>query len=199
MPAVQPLLLACLLWGVGARVAELRKANDRSGRCHYTFSVASPSESSCPEQGQSMSAIQDLQRDSSAQRIDLESTKARLSSLEGLMHQLTSAQAARPSESPEGPQRELATLRQEREQLETQTRELEAAYSNLLRDKSVLEEEKRRLGAENEDLARRLESSSQEIERLRRGQCPQARGTPQEVPPGSREGKKASFRVTCYR
>ncbi|KAM5294969.1 myocilin [Glossophaga mutica] len=187
MPAVQPLLLACLLWGVGARTAELRKAKDRSGRCQYTFSVASPDESSCPEQGQAMSAIQDLQRDSSTQRADLESTKARLSSLEGLLHQLTSAPAARPSETLEGPQRELATLRREREQQETQTRELEAAYSNLLRDKEVLEEEKRQLGAENEDLARRLESSSQEIERLRRGQCPQARGTPQEVPPGSRE------------
>ncbi|XP_054443532.1 myocilin [Pteronotus mesoamericanus] len=185
MPAVQLLLLACLLWGVATRPAELRKADDRSGRCHYTFSVASPEESSCPEQGQAMPAIQDLQRDHSAQRADLESLKARLSSLEGLVHQLTSAQAAGPSGALEGPPVELSTLRREREQLEAQTRELEAAYSNLLRDKSVLEEEKRQLREENEDLARRLESSSQEMERLRRGQCPPARSPPQEVPPGS--------------
>nr|KAF6291162.1 myocilin [Myotis myotis] len=184
MPAVRLLLLACLLWGVGARSAQLRKANDRSGRCQYTFSVASPTESSCPEQGQAMSAIQDLQRDSSSQRADLESTKARLSSLEGLLRQLTGAPAAGPSE---GPPRELDALMREREQLASQARELETAYGNLLRDKEVLEEEKRRLGAENEDLARRLESSGQEIERLRRGECPQARSTSPDVPPGSRE------------
>ncbi|XP_016076882.1 PREDICTED: myocilin [Miniopterus natalensis] len=187
MPAVQLLLMACLLWGGGARTAQLRKANDGSGRCQYTFTVASPGESSCPEQGQAMTAIQDLQRDSSTQRADLESTKARLSSLEGLLHRLTLAQAAGPSETLEGPQRELDTLMREREQLESQIRELETAYSNLLRDKSVLEEEKRRLGAENQDLARRLESSSQEIERLRRGQCPPAHSTSQVAPPDSRE------------
>ena len=49
MPAVQLLLLACLVGGVGARTAQFHKANDQSGRCQYTFSVASPSESSCPE------------------------------------------------------------------------------------------------------------------------------------------------------
>lgn len=191
MPATQLLLLACLVWGLGARTAQLRKANDRSGRCQYTFSVASPNESSCPEQGQAMSAIQDLQRDSSAQRADLESTKARLRSLESLVHQLTLDEAAGPSATQEGLQRELGALRREREQLESQNRELEASYSNLLRDKSALEEEKRRLREENEDLARRLDSSSQEVARLRRGQCPQARGTPQDVPSGSREGKNA--------
>lgn len=192
MPATQLLLLACLLWGVGARTAQLQKANDRSGRCQYTFSVVSPNESSCPEQGQATSAIQELQRDSSAQRADLETTKARLSSLEGLLHRLTSGQVAGPSETREEPQREPDTLMREREQLEAQTRELETAYSNLLRDKSVLEEEKRQLGAENEDLARRLESSSQEIERLRSGQCLQAHSSSQDVPPGSREGKSVA-------
>ncbi|KAM5202398.1 myocilin [Hipposideros larvatus] len=187
MPAVQLLLLACLLWGVGARTAQLRKANDQSGRCQYTFSVVSPNESSCPEHSQAMSAIQDLQRDSSAQRADLEATKARLSSLEGLLHRLTAGQVAGPSETQQGQQRELATLTREREQLEAQTRELETANSNLLRDQSVLEEEKRQLRAENEDLARRLESSSQEIARLRRGQCLQAQNPPQDVSPGGRE------------
>lgn len=197
MPAVRLLLLACLLSGGRARSAQLRKANDRSGRCQYTFSVASPTESSCPEQGQAMSAIQDLQRDSSSQRADLESTKARLSSLEGLLRQLTGAPAAGPSE---GPPRELDALMREREQLEGQARELETAYGNLLRDKEALEEEKRRLGAEIEDLARRLESSSQEVERLRRGECPQARSTSPDVPPGSRGGKEvAAFRVTRHR
>ncbi|PNJ42716.1 MYOC isoform 2, partial [Pongo abelii] len=187
MPAVQLLLLACLVWDVGARTAQLRKANDQSGRCQYTFSVVSPNESSCPEQSQAMSVIRNLQRDSSTQRLDLEATKARLSSLESLLHQLTLDQAARPQDTQEGLQRELGTLRRERDQLETQTRELETAYNNLLRDKSVLEEEKKRLRQENENLARRLESSSQEVARLRRGQCPQTRDTARAVPPGSRE------------
>ncbi|XP_059998174.1 myocilin isoform X2 [Lagenorhynchus albirostris] len=172
MPAVQLLLLlACLVWGVGARTAQFRKANDRSGRCQYTFSVASPNESSCLEQGQAMLAIQDLQRDSSEQRAALESTKARLSYLEALLHRLTLGQAATPWDTQEGLQKEL-----------------ELAYSNLVRDKSALEEEKRRLEAENGDLARRLESSSEEVASLRRGLCPQARSTSEDVPPGSKEG-----------
>ncbi|XP_064139256.1 myocilin [Loxodonta africana] len=186
MPAVQLLLLVCLAWGVGARTAQLRKADDRRGRCQYTFSVASPHESSCPEPGQAMLAIQDLQRDSSTQRADLEATKARLSSLESLLQQLTRDQSARPQDTEEGMQKELGTLRRERDQLESQTRELETAYSNLLLDKSTLEEEKRHLGQENEDLARRLESSNQEVARLRRSQCPQAR----DMPRGSREASK---------
>ncbi|KAM7054368.1 myocilin [Molossus nigricans] len=198
MPAAQLLLLACLLWGVGARTAQVHKASDRSGRCQYTFTVASPDGSSCPEQGQAMSAIQDLQRDSSTQRADLESTKARLRSLEGLLHRLTLAQTAGAPETLAGLQRELGTLTGERGQLETQTRELETAYGNLLQDKSVLEEEKQQLVAENEGLARRLESSLQEIERLRRDQCPQARSTSPGVPPGSREVSRRTSETSDF-
>ncbi|XP_045403325.1 myocilin isoform X1 [Lemur catta] len=198
MPAVQLLLLACLVWGVGARTAQLRKANDRGGRCQYTFTVASPNESNCPEQGQAMSVIHDLQRDSSSQRADLESTKARLRSLESRLHHLTLGQAAGPQETHEGLQKEMSTLRRERDQLETQTRELETAYSNLLRDKSVLEEEKKQLRQEIEDLARRLESSSQEVARLRKGQCPQTRDTTQDVSPGSREVSKWNLDTLAF-
>ncbi|KAF0877417.1 myocilin [Crocuta crocuta] len=183
MPAVRLLLVACLVWGLGARTAQLRKANDRSGRCQYTFSVASPNESSCPEQGQATATIQELQRDSRAQRADLESAKARLGSLEGLLHQLTLDKAAGPPGTQEGLQRELDTLRRERAQLET-------AYGNLLQDKAALEEETRRLREENEDLAKRLENSNQEVARLRRVQCLQAHSTPQDVPPASREVSK---------
>lgn len=189
MPAVQLLLLACLVWSAGARTAQLWKANDQSGQCQYTFKVASPNESSCPEQGQTMSAFQDLQRDSSEQRAALESTKARLSSLEALLHRLILGQATGPWEAQEGLEKELGTLRREREQLETQNRELETTYNNLARDKSALEEEKRQLETENEDLARRLESSSQELAKLK-VQCPQAHSMSQDVPLGSREVSK---------
>ncbi|XP_006887487.1 PREDICTED: myocilin [Elephantulus edwardii] len=187
MPAVQLLLLACLAWGTGVRTAQLQKANDWSGQCQYTFVVASPSESSCPGPGQAVSAIQDLQRDSSTQRADLEATKARLSSLESLLQRLTGDQSASPWDTEGGMWRELSSLRRERDQLATQGKELEVAYSNLLLDKSALEEEKSQLRQENEDLARRLESSSQEVARLRRSQCPQGPDASEDVPQGSRE------------
>ncbi|XP_075396591.1 myocilin [Tenrec ecaudatus] len=191
MPAAQLLLLlAYVPWSAGARTAQLLKANDQSGRCQYTFSVASSHESSCPEPGQAMSAIQDLQRDSSAQRADLEAAKVRLNSLENLLQQLTGAQPAGTQDHDQEMQRELGTLCRERDQLETQARELETAHSNLLRDKSVLEEEKRHLRQENEDLVRRLETSSQEVASLRRSQWPQAPDASQDTPQGSREVSK---------
>ncbi|KAL6039777.1 hypothetical protein STEG23_037511 [Scotinomys teguina] len=187
MPALQLLFLACLVWGIGARMAELQKANDRSGRCQYIFTVASPVESSCPGEDQAMSAIQDLRRDSSIQHADLESTKARLRSLESLLHRMTLGQAVETQETPEGLQGQLGALRRERDQLEIQSRDLEVAYNNLLRDKSALEDEKRQLEQENEDLARRLEGSSQEVARLRRRQCPSTQRSSQDMLPGSRE------------
>lgn len=142
-----------------------------------------------------MSAIQDLQRDSGIQHAELVSAKARLSSLESLLHQLTLGQATGTKEAHEGLQGQLGALRRERDQLETQTRDLEVAYNNLLRDKSALEEQKRQLEQENEDLARRLESSGQEVARLRRGQCPSTQHSSQDMLPGSREGKNSGWRV----
>lgn len=141
-----------------------------------------------------MSAIQNLQRDSSIQHADLESTKARVRSLESLLHQVTLGRVAGTQEAQEGLQDQLGALRRERDQLETQTRDLEVAYNNLLRDKSALEEEKRQLERENEDLARRLEGSSQEVARLRRGQCPSSQHPSQDMLPGSREGKNSGWR-----
>lgn len=179
---------------MGARTAQFQKANDRSGRCQYTFTVASPNESSCPREDQAMLAIQDLQRDSSIQHADLESTKARVRSLENLLHQMTLGRVTGTQEAQEGLQGQLGALRRERDQLETQTRDLEVAYNNLLRDKSALEEEKRQLEQENEDLARRLEGSSQEVARLRRGQCPSTQHPSRDMLPGSREGKNAGWR-----
>lgn len=142
-----------------------------------------------------MSAIQDLQRDSSVQQAELVSAKARLSSLESLLHQLSLGQATGTKEAQDGLQGQLGALRRERDQLETQTRDLEVAYNNLLQDKSALEEEKKQLEQENEDLARRLEGSSQEVARLRRRQCPSTQHSPQDMLPGSREGKNAGWRI----
>ncbi|NXS12678.1 MYOC protein, partial [Neodrepanis coruscans] len=54
---------------------------------------------------------------------------------------------------------------------------LEAAYGEVLRAKSRLEEEKGQLEREKEELGRRLESSAQEIARLR-ARCPPGRDGP---------------------
>ncbi|NXS00965.1 MYOC protein, partial [Oxylabes madagascariensis] len=61
----------------------------------------------------------------------------------------------------------------------------QAAYGELLRakarleeEKGRLEEEKGRLEREKEELGRRLESSAQEIARLRAARCPPGREGP---------------------
>uniref|UniRef100_A0A8C4W9G8 Myocilin n=1 Tax=Gopherus evgoodei TaxID=1825980 RepID=A0A8C4W9G8_9SAUR len=178
-------LVVWLLLSVGlARVAlgstvHLRRANDRNGRCIYSFAVPSPNEASCPELGQATSAIRELQRESKVQRSELESAKARLSLLENLVTQLPVALGAGGSPASTAElQRELDRLKMERAQQESQISRLEAAYSTLGQEKSFLEEEKRRLEQDKAELGRRLESSTQEIARLRASQrlCP---------PPGS--------------
>uniref|UniRef100_A0A8C0J3Z0 Myocilin n=1 Tax=Chelonoidis abingdonii TaxID=106734 RepID=A0A8C0J3Z0_CHEAB len=175
--------------GVGERVftVHLRRANDRNGRCIYSFAVPSPNEASCPEMGQATSAIRELQRESNVQRSELESAKARLSLLENLVTQLHVVLGAGGSpDSAVELQRELDRLKTERAQQESQISRLEAAYSTLGQEKSFLEEEKRRLEQEKAELGRRLESSTQEIARLRASQHHQERTHSCAVQPGTR-------------
>ncbi|XP_039342697.1 myocilin isoform X1 [Mauremys reevesii] len=189
-------LVVWLLLSVGlARVAlgstvHLRRANDRNGRCIYSFAVPSPNEASCPELGQATSAIRELQRESNVQRSELESAKARLSLLENLVTQLHVALGAGGSPASAAElQRELDRLRMEKAQQESQISRLEAAYSTLGQEKSFLEEEKRRLEQEKAELGRRLESSTQEIVRLRASQRHQVSEAPaQDSHQGSQEG-----------
>ncbi|XP_039342698.1 myocilin isoform X2 [Mauremys reevesii] len=191
-------LVVWLLLSVGlARVAlgstvHLRRANDRNGRCIYSFAVPSPNEASCPELGQATSAIRELQRESNVQRSELESAKARLSLLENLVTQLHVALGAGGSPASAAElQRELDRLRMEKAQQESQISRLEAAYSTLGQEKSFLEEEKRRLEQEKAELGRRLESSTQEIVRLRASQRHQVSEAPaQDSHQGSQEVSK---------
>ncbi|XP_019386333.1 PREDICTED: myocilin isoform X1 [Crocodylus porosus] len=171
------LLSLSLLQGALGSTVHLRRANDRHGRCTYSFTVPSPHEASCPGSDQAMPAILDLQRESNMQRSELESAKARLSLLESLV---TQSHAVEGSSAPtvESLQRELASLRMETTQQKSQANRMETAYRDLLRNRSSLEEEKWRLEREKEELERRLESSSQEIAQLRANQCPQVRDTP---------------------
>ncbi|XP_050819230.1 myocilin [Gopherus flavomarginatus] len=191
-------LVVWLLLSVGlARVAlgstvHLRRANDRNGRCIYSFAVPSPNEASCPELGQATSAIRELQRGSNVQRSELESAKARLSLLENLVTQLHVALGAGGSPASTAElQRELDRLKMERAQQESQISRLEAAYSTLGQEKSFLEEEKSRLEQDKAELGRRLESSTQEIARLRASQRHQVSEAPsQDSQQGSQEVSK---------
>ncbi|XP_024054117.1 myocilin-like, partial [Terrapene carolina triunguis] len=193
--SITKMLMVWLLLSVGlARVAlgstvHLRRANDRNGRCIYSFAVPSPNEASCPELGQATSAIQELRRESNVQRSELESAKARLSLLENLVTQLHVVLGAGGSSASAAElQRELDRLRMERAQQESQISRLEAAYSTLGQEKSFLEEEKRRLEQEKAELGSRLESNTQEIARLRASQHHQVSEAPaQDSQQGSQE------------
>lgn len=146
-----------LLWGsaaLGGRAdtAFLRRAHDGSGHCTYSFTVASPVEAACPE---AAGGVPEL-------RAELAALAARLSRLE-------SRERGAGGSGPGGardPQQVAAAARPE------------AAYGELLRAKARLEEEKGRLEREKEELGRRLESSAQEITRLRAARCPPGREGP---------------------
>ncbi|XP_037259796.1 myocilin isoform X2 [Falco biarmicus] len=144
------LLGGALALGCRAQAAAQRRADDGSGRCTYTFTVASPVEATCSDGG----GVSEL-------RAELAALAARLSRLES-RERGTGGSGPRGAEAGGGrdPQRAAPAAR------------LEAAYSELLRAKSRLEEEKGRLEREKEELGRRLESSAQEITRLRAARCP---------------------------
>lgn len=151
-----------LLWGsvaLGGRAdtAFLRRAHDSSGRCTYSFTVASPVEATCPD---AAGGVPEL-------RAELAALAARLSRLESRERGAGASgpRAAEPGGARD-PQQAAAASR------------LEAAYGELLRAKTRLEEEKGRLEREKEELGRRLESSAQEITRLRAARCPPGREGP---------------------
>lgn len=173
-------LLACLLlvwaaWGAQGSTVSLHKTNDQDGRCIYSFTVPSANEASCPSREETVTAIQALQRESTAQRVELESARARLGLLENLVDQLHGSQVVRGSSlSVMGLlRREVDSLKREQAQRDSQVSKLEATISNLLQDKSGLEEAKRQLEEEKNALERRLESSIQEVAQLRQSQCTQ--------------------------
>nr|XP_056701444.1 myocilin [Euleptes europaea] len=192
-------LLTCLLsvwvaWGAQGSTVHLHKMNNQDGRCIYSFTVPSANEASCPSPGETATALQALQRESNAQRVELESARARLSLLENLVDHLHGSQLGRgPSLSVVGLlRREVDRLKREQAQRDTQVSKLESTISNLLQDKSGLEEAKRQLEEEKNELVRRLESSIQEEARLRTSQCTETG----EVP--SRDSLQGSQEVSKW-
>lgn len=147
-----PLLLAggLALSARGDPAALLRRDNDASGRCTYSFTVASPGEVSCPEAG----SVAQL-------REELAALAARLSRLEGA--------GGVGGSGPRGADVSGAWSRGPQ-------RAAPGGCEELQRAKERLEEEKGRLEREKEELGRRLESSAQEIARLRAARCPSGTG-----------------------
>lgn len=132
-----------LLRGDAQDRAAMWRGNDRNGRCQYTFTVASPSEASCPQ----------------TSGPELEGLKARLSMLEVLVARLTGSGDAAASGSPRAAQAAASS-------------ELQAALNQAVGERDLLQGEKRRLEQELERLQRRAEEMRRETERLKSRPCP---------------------------
>uniref|UniRef100_A0A667YVR6 Myocilin n=1 Tax=Myripristis murdjan TaxID=586833 RepID=A0A667YVR6_9TELE len=118
--------------------------NDRSGRCHYTFSVPSPTEASCPQSGGP----------------EVEGLKARLGLLEVLVSRLTGGEMGVPGAG-------AGTVSQN-----AQSSQLQQALNQAVGERNLLQGEKERLERELEGLQRRMEEMRRETERLRNRPCP---------------------------
>ncbi|XP_070687770.1 myocilin [Pempheris klunzingeri] len=131
------LLLLCtcglLLRGDAQERGTLWRGNDRSGRCQYTFSVASPVEASCPQAGGP----------------EVESLKARLSLLEVLVSRLAGGDTGSPpgaggraqSELQEALNRAMGErnmLQGEKERLEQQLEGLQRRMEEMRRETEKL-------------------------------------------------------------
>ncbi|XP_075038564.1 myocilin isoform X2 [Mixophyes fleayi] len=161
-PLTLPIIMSlafCMVQGS----PQLRRANDRQGQCTYTFTVPSPREGSCTEPGEAMTAVRELQRENAARSQEMDALKIRLSLLEKVVNRFLGEEGAGQSTSSPliwtDAQRELEKLRREKDEWEGQRGSLEMAYSDLLKEKSTLEEEKQRL--------------SERIEKVQQAHCPQ--------------------------
>ncbi|KAJ6653854.1 hypothetical protein lerEdw1_008602 [Lerista edwardsae] len=195
------LLSVWMVVGAFGSTAPLHKMNDQAGRCIYSFTVHSANEARCADQGEAMTAIQALQQESKAQRLELVSARARLGLLENLVNQLHGNQAGKDASlSVVGlVQTEVESLMREQAQQNAQVSRLESTISNLLLDKSLLEEDKRQLQEEKEELGQRLEISVQDIAQLRASQCPQFGEAPtMDSFQGSREVSKWNTEHSDY-
>ncbi|XP_039204958.1 myocilin [Crotalus tigris] len=170
------LISVWMAWGALGSHVHFYKNNNQDGRCIYCFAVPSKYEDSCTGLSEILISIQNLQRKSKAQQLELESTRTWLGLLENQVNQLHGSQVRRTSLSTvDLLQREVESLKRGQAQRDIQTSSLESTINELLQDKSALEEEKKRLAEEKNELERRLENSIEEVAQLRVSHCPQTR------------------------
>ncbi|XP_031149299.1 myocilin-like [Sander lucioperca] len=140
--------------------AVLRRSNDHGGRCHYTFTVASPEESSCS--GSSM-------------KPEMDGVLSRLTLLEALVSRLIAGVDAGAGSAGTG-------VRASGEE------GFPEDYSQVTRERNQLQQDKERLNGQVQELQRRLAELSQEAESLRQKPCQQTHtsgGTQHENRPAS--------------
>ncbi|KAA8587398.1 myocilin [Etheostoma spectabile] len=125
--------------------AVLHRSNDYGGRCHYTFTVASPEESSCS--GSSM-------------KPEMDGVLSRLTLLEALVSQLIAGVDGTAGSAGTG-------VRANGEEGFSED------YSQVTRDRKQLQQDKERLNRQVQELQRRLAELSQEAESLRQKPCQQ--------------------------
>ncbi|XP_078120020.1 myocilin-like [Sander vitreus] len=140
--------------------AVLRRSNDHGGRCHYTFTVASPAESSCS--GSSM-------------KPEMDGVLSRLTLLEALVSRLIAGVDGGAGSAGTG-------VRASGEE------GFPEDYSQVTRERNQLQQDKERLNGQVQELQRRLAELSQEAESLRQKPCQQPHtlgGTQRENRPAS--------------
>ncbi|KAG7487724.1 hypothetical protein MATL_G00026460 [Megalops atlanticus] len=129
------LCLSCLLLGSqGQERAAFHRTNDRTGRCQYTFTVASPTEASCPTVGGGP---------------EVEALKSRLTLLEALVNRLVGGEAGAAAGA--GPDRGLreayVQVMEEKTQLQRDKQRLDRQVQDLQRRLEELRQETERLRA----------------------------------------------------
>ncbi|XP_035027367.1 myocilin [Hippoglossus stenolepis] len=131
---VSLLCLSCLILSSQSQAtdrASLRRSNDSAGRCHYTFTVASPEESSCP--GGSV-------------KPEMDGVMSRVILLEALVSQLLAgadrgARTRVKSNMEEGLQEAYAQVTRERNQLQQDKERLNKQLQELQRRVGELSQE----------------------------------------------------------
>ncbi|XP_051511208.1 myocilin-like [Myxocyprinus asiaticus] len=127
--------VSCLLMGTQAQSsASFRRANDRNGRCQYSFTVDSPTEASCPSLGSSS---------------EMEALKTRLGLLEALVARLVGGEAvpelSQGSGSQSGLQEAYNQMMGENTQLQREKQRLDRKVQDLQQRMEELRQEAVRL------------------------------------------------------
>ncbi|XP_071348658.1 myocilin-like [Trachinotus anak] len=131
---VSLLCLSCLIPSIQSQAkdrASLRRSNDPAGRCHYTFTVASPEESSCP---------------GSNAKPEMDGVLSRLTLLEALVSRLIAGvdggtRTEIESNGEEGLQEAYAQVTGERNQLQQDKEHLNRQIQELQRRMGELSQE----------------------------------------------------------
>lgn len=131
---VSLLCLSCLTLPIRSQAqdrASLRRSNDHTGRCHYTFTVASPEESSCSGAGM---------------KPEMDGVSSRLTLLEALVSRLIAgvdgdAATGVRANGKEGLQEAYSQVTRERNQLQQDKERLNGQVQELQRRLAELSQE----------------------------------------------------------